>query len=58
MGSVKALQMIGQFYDASAFDAGERMVAVKEGETPVCGRPYAPLCHGAYGALAGGHGDL
>lgn len=39
VGSVKALQMIGQFYDVSEFDANERMMAVKEGET---------LCAGAH----------
>lgn len=50
VGSVKALQMIGQFYDASAFDAGERMVAVKEGETLCAGAhtlhfAMAPMVH-------------
>ena len=37
VGSVKALQMIGQFYDVSGFDAEERMMAVKEGDTLATG---------------------
>ena len=42
VGSVKALQMIGQFYDASAFDAGEAHGGGQGGGDSVCGRPYAP----------------
>ena len=50
VGSVKALQMIGQFYDVSGFDAEERMVAVKEGDTLATGAHtlhflMAPMVH-------------
>lgn len=50
VGSVKALQMIGQFYDVSVFDAGERMMAVKEGDTLTIGSHtlhflMAPMVH-------------
>ena len=50
VGSVKALQMIGQFYDVSDFDAGERMMAVKEGDTLTTGSHtlhfvMAPMVH-------------
>ena len=50
VGSVKALQMIGQFYDVSGFDAEERMMAVKEGDTLSTGAhtlPFvmAPMVH-------------
>ncbi|MBE5062411.1 FprA family A-type flavoprotein [Lachnospiraceae bacterium DSM 108991] len=50
VGSVKALQMIGQFYDVSVFDAGERMMAVKEGDTLTTGSHtlhflMAPMVH-------------
>ena len=50
VGSVKALQMIGQFYDVSGFDAEERMMAVKEGDTLATGAHtlhflMAPMVH-------------
>ena len=50
VGSVKALQMIGQFYDVSGFDAEERMMAVKEGDTLSTGAHtlhfvMAPMVH-------------
>lgn len=50
VGSVKALQMIGQFYDVSGFDAEERMMAVKEGDTLATGEHtlhflMAPMVH-------------
>ena len=50
VGSVKALQMIGQFYDVSGFDTEERMMAVKEGDTLATGAHtlhflMAPMVH-------------
>lgn len=50
VGSVKALQMIGQFYDVSSFNAEERMMAVKEGDTLTTGTHTlhfvtAPMVH-------------
>ena len=50
VGTVKALQMIGQFYDVSGFDAEERMMAVKEGDTLATGAHtlhflMAPMVH-------------
>ena len=55
VGSAKTLPMIRQFFP---LEIDGRFQAVKEGDTLSLGRHQLSLCHGAAGALAGGHDDL